>query len=320
MPAAFALLCTLFAPAAAQPAGKIPVVGMLLKATIADHRRIDTAFRRGLRERGYDVGRDIMVTYAAADGQVERLPGLAAELVRRKVDIIVTLGGAPLVAAMRATRTIPIVVGVAGDYVAAGYVKSLNRPGGNVTGMSTLAPDLLGKQLQILKEIAPNLAKVGIMRVRGIPHAVQIKQARAVAPRLGLGLFVVEVNGAADLPGAFRRLAETRVGALVVLRSGFLVRLRREIAARALQARLPTMFGHVHEVEAGGLIGYGADTVALWREAARYVDKILNGADPAGLPIYQTRNFLLTVNLKTAKSLGITMPRSILLRADKVIE
>jgi len=313
-------VAVLAAPAAAQPARKVPVVGMLLKATVADHVRIDTAFRRGLTDLGYVIGRNIRIRYAAAEGLQERLPALAAGLVRQKVDIIVTLAGAPLLAAMKASRTIPIVVGVAGDYVAAGYVKSVNRPGGNVTGMSTLAPDLMGKQLQILREIVPGLSKVAIMQVPGIAHATMIRQARVEAPRLGLGLVVVDVTGAADLPSAFRRMADAGVGAFIVLRSGFLVRLRRQIAARARAARLPSMFGHVHEVEAGGLIGYGADTVALWHEAARYVDKILKGADPAEMPIYQTRNFLLTVNLKTAKALGITIPRAILLRADKVVE
>lgn len=318
--AAIILIITVPPPAADQTAREIPVIGMLLKATVADHVRIDTAFRRGLRERGYEVGHNFRITYAAADGRAERLPGLAVDLVRKKVNVIVTLDGAPVIAAMRATKTIPIVVGVAGDYVAAGYVNSVNRPGGNVTGMSTLAADLMGKQLQLLKETVPGLSKVGILRVPGIAHATQVRQAQAAAPRLGLELAVVTINGAEDLPRAFREMAAARVNAFIVLRSGFLVRLRRDVTALALKARLPSMFGHVHEVEAGGLIGYGADTVTLWREAAGYVDKILKGARVAELPIYQTRYFLLTVNLKTAQALGIRFPPSILLNADKVIE
>jgi putative ABC transport system substrate-binding protein len=224
-------------------------------------------------------------------------------------------------AAMKATRTIPIVVAVSGAFVGQGYAKTLSRPGGNVTGQSTMAPGLIGKQLQLLKEVAPSLSRVAIIRnARSPSHDIQIRQAEAPARSLGLGLVVVGVAGGSDLPGAFKRIAAERAGAVLVLRSGFLIRLNRQIVALTRKAALPTMFGHVREAAGGGLLAYGADTKAMYRGAAYYVDKILKGANPAEMPVSQATKFNLTVNLKTAKALGITIPRSILLRADEVIE
>jgi putative ABC transport system substrate-binding protein len=279
-----------------------------------------TAFYKGLRDLDYVEGRNIVIERRFADGNRDRLARQAAELVRLNVDVIVCVGAA-VQAVIRATRTIPIVVAVAGDFVARGWARSLRRPGGNVTGLSTLALGLMGKQLELLKETVPSLSRVGIVHSpdnRG--HANLIRQAKEAAPVLGLGLIAIPVEGAADLPAAVRRMKAEGIDGIVVLRSGFLLRLRGQITTLSRAARLPSLFGHGREAAAGGLMAYGADTRTLFRGAAAYVDKILKGAKPAVLPISQARKFNLTVNLKTARALGITFPRSIMVRANKVIE
>ncbi len=316
---ALAAIC-FSATALAQTAEPVPRVGFLMKqAGPAMERRIE-AFRSGLRELGYTEGQNIEILYRSAEGDDKRLPGLVADLLRRKVDVIVTLGGAPAIEARKATRTIPIVLVVAGDLVSQGLVESVSRPGGNITGLSTLAPDLMGKQLELLKELVPALSRVAIIRFPESSHDSMVHQAESVAPRLGLDLVVVEVGGAAALPAAFRRIGAAGANGIVVLRSGFLTILKERIAAMARAAGLPTVFGHREEVEAGGLLSYGADTTAMFRGSASYVDKILRGAKPADLPVAQSMRFLLDVNLQTAKALGISVPQSILLRADLVIE
>ncbi len=306
-------------PAAAQEAGKVYRIGILHMNDVAKSASTPGFFQR-LRDLGYVEGRNITILRRSARGQPHRLPEMAAELVRLKVDVIVGTGGSARVA-IKATRTIPIVVTVAGDYVTRGWAKSLRRPGGNVTGLSTMALGLMGKQLELLKETVPSLSRVAVVAVAGNRgHAGQIRQAKQAAPVLGLGLVAIPVKGAADLPAAFRRMKVDGVDGVVVLRSGFLLGLRGRITALAREAGLPTMFGHGREAAAGGLMAYGADTTALWRDAASYVDKILKGADPAELPISQATKFNLVVNLKTAKALGITVPPSILIRATEVIE
>ena len=307
-------------PVAAQQAGKIPTIGFLHPSDRLTANSRISPFLQGLRDRGYVEGRNIRIVWRFAEGERKRLPALAAELVRLKVDVIVGTGAIGQ-AAMRATRTIPIVITVASDYVSRGWAKTLRRPGGNVTGMSTLALGLMGKQLQLLKEVVPSLTRVAILHTsdhRGL--AEQVRQAKGAAPNFGLGVIAIPVEGAADLPAAFRRMKAEGIDRIVVLRSGFLLRLRGKITTHFREARLPSLFGHVSEVAAGGLMAYGADTKAMLRGAATYVDKILKGANPAEMPISQSTKFNLTVNLKTAKALGITIPRSILLRADKVIE
>ncbi len=305
--------------AAAQQAGKIPKIGFLHPGNFANSTRIP-AFIQGLRDFGYVEGRNILIEYRFAEGKSERLSALAADLVRRKVAAIVCPGGAAQ-AATQATSTIPIVVAVASNFVARGWAKSLRRPGGNVTGLSTQASGLAGKQLELLKETVPGLSRVAIVAFAGNRgHAHQIRRAKEAAPVLGLDLVAILVAGAADLPAAFRQMKAERVDGIVVLRHGTFVHLRREVVALAREAGLPTLFGHRVEVAAGGLMAYGADTKALYRGAAAYVDKILKGADPAELPISQATKFNLTLNLKTAKQLGITIPPSILYRADKIIK
>ena len=308
-------------PAYAQQAKEVPLVGVLQKGGSKGSSPHAVAFRQGLRDLGYVEGRNIKIIYGSAKGKKGLFPGLVADMLRLKVDVIVSSGGAPVRAAMKATRTIPIVVAVSGAFVGQGYAKTLSRPGGNVTGLSTMAPGLIGKQLQLLKEIVPSLSRVAIIGITGSSsHDIQIRQAEVPARALGLGLAVVGIAGGSDLPGAFKRIAAARAGAIMVLRSGFLIRINRQIVALARKAGLPTMFGHVREVAGGGLLAYGADTKAMYRGAAYYVDKILKGANPAEMPVSQATKFNLTVNLRTAKALGITFPQSILLRGDKVIE
>ena len=315
---AFAILVSAH-PASAQQAGKVYRIGFLHVLNIAKSSG-SQAFFQGLRDLGYVEGRNIIIERRSAKGKRDRLPELAAELVRLKVDVIVGTGAIGY-AAMKATRTIPIVITVAGDYVSRGWAKTLRRPGGNVTGLSTLALGLMGKQLQLLKEVVPSLSRVAIFYTpdnRG--HANLVRQAKEAAPIFGLGLIAIPVDGAADLPAAFRRMKAEGIDGIVVLRSGVFIRLRGQITTHFREARLPSLFGHGREAAAGGLMAYGADTKALFRAAASYVDKILKGANPAEIPISQATKFNLTVNMKTAKALGITFPPSILLRATKVIE
>jgi len=303
----------------AQGAGKIPKIGFLHSANLANAVSAREFFH-GLRELGYVEGRNITILRRSARGDRRRLAEMAAELVREKVDVIVTHGGAAPTA-IEATSTVPIVVSVAGDYVARGWAESLGRPGGNVTGLSTQAAGLMGKQLQLLKETVPGLTRVAILAVAGHRgHAEQIGRATEAAPVLGLGIVAIRVEGPADLPAAFHRMKGEGVDGMVVLRHGTFVHARDRITTLARAAGLPSLFGHVVEAEAGGLMAYGADTQALFRGAAAYVDRILKGADPAELPISQATKFNLTVNLRTAKALDITFPRSLLLRADRVIE
>lgn len=306
-------------PAAAQRAAKIPRIGILHPNDIAASSSTHPFFQR-LRELGYVEGRNLTILRRSARGQQHRLPAFADELLRAKVDIIV--GPASGVwAAVERTRTIPIVVAVGSNLVARGWARSLRRPGGNITGVSTMAPDLAGKQLQLLKEAVPDLSRVAVVAVADNPtHAEEVKHAMQAAPALGLDLVTVPIKGPAGLDGAFRRIRNEKAGGIVVLRHAILLGMRKQMAARARQARLPTVFGHRREAAAGGLMAYGADTKALWRNAADYVDKILKGANPAELPISRSTKFNLTVNLKTARALGIAFPRSILLRADRVIE
>ena len=314
--------CLVFAPLAvdAQQAGKVYRIGFLSKRSISAMQGRLEAFRQGLHELGYVEGKNIKILFLSAVGRGERFPALVAELINQKVDVIVTLGGDPVRAAMKATKIIPIVVAVAGDFVGRGYAKSLSRPGGNVTGLSTMAQDLMGKQLQIFKEAVPTLTRLAIIRFPGKAHVGLVQQAKVAASSLGLRIIPINVDGASALPGAFRRISAEGADGILVLRSGFLLRLRGQILALARKAALPTMFGHRQEAESGGLIAYGTDTNALFRGSARYVDKILRGANPAEMPVARPTKFHFVVNLKTANALGITFPPSILLRATEVIE
>jgi putative tryptophan/tyrosine transport system substrate-binding protein len=306
----------------AQPAGKIPQIGFLVAASASDsaYARLIEAFRQGLRDLGYVEGRNIVVEYRYADGKYERLPALAAELVRLKVDVIVSHGTNAPLAAKKATSAIPIVMTSAGDPVGSGLVSSLARPGGNVTGLSLMIPELGGKRLQLLKEILPGLSRVAVLWNAANPYAsLVVREMEATATTLGVQLQSLVVRGPDDFEGALAAATTGRAGALTAVEDPLTITKRRQIVDFAAKRRLPAIYGVKEFVDAGGLMSYGANFADLWRRSATYVDKILKGAKPADLPVQQPTKFEFVINLKTAKALGLTIPPSVLLRADEVI-
>ena len=278
-------------------------------------------FRQSLRELGYVEGHNIAFHGGFADGHSDRLPALAAELIHQNVDIIVAASPPAIRAAKDATHTIPIVMITADDPVRSGYVVSLARPGGNVTGVTFLAVSLFAKQMELLKQIIPGLRRVAFLWDPTMPTTTQdLADVRAAAWALGLELQVVEARGSGDYDGAFAAMAKGRAGALVSTGSPTLIRDRRLVVSLAAKRRLPTIYGLKEDAEAGGLMSYGPGQADFVRLAAGYVDKILKGAKPADLPVEQPTKFELVINLKTAKALGLTIPPSLLQRADQVIE
>ncbi len=278
------------------------------------------AFRQGLRDLGYVEGQNLVIEERYAEGRAERLPALAAELIGAKVDVFVASGAAAGLAATRAATVLPVVC-VTGDLVATGLVSSLARPGGNVTGFSLLSEDLTVKWLELLKEALPKLARVGVLvdTSPGVQPA-QRQRAETTAPRLALGLVMLEAADADSIDRAFARAAREHVGGLVVASSTVFAGRNHQIVALAEKHRLPAMYEHRDFVEAGGLMSYGPDLRDVFRRAAVYVDRILKGAKPAYLPVEQPTKFELVINRKTAKALGLTIPPSLLLRADEVIQ
>jgi len=241
--------------------------------------------------------------------------------VRLKVDVIVTAAPAATEAAKRATSTIPIVFGVSGDPIASGLVASLARPGGNITGLASIAPEVVGKQLELLKEVAPKISRVAILQNPSNPgHPVVVRQAEAAARALGVQLHVAQARTPSELDGAFARMRGERMDGVLVVRDALVLAQRTQIAALAAKSRLPAVYGFRENAEAGGLMAYGANVPLMYRRAATYVDKILKGAKPADLPVEQPTKFELVINLKTAKALGLTIPPSLLQRADEVIQ
>jgi putative ABC transport system substrate-binding protein len=310
----------LFAPrgAEAQQTEKVRRVGFLSAAIPGSS--VDDAFRQGLREHGYVEGQNLLIEWRFAEGRYDRLPGLAAELIRLKVEVVVTLSTEAALAAKKATASIPIVFTQVSDPVATGVVSSLARPGGNLTGFSMLAVDLTGKRLELFKEAVPSLKSVIILARRGSPvNALAWKEAQIAAPKLGLEARLVEVRDAEELEPAFTTMARERAGGVVLVPSSFLVTHRIQIAELAMKRRLPvlgwTMFAHDD-----ALITYGASTSDVLRRAGGHVAKILSGAKPGDLPVEQPTKLELVIDLKTAKALGLTIPQSVLLRADHVIE
>ena len=268
------------------------------------------AFRHGLRELGYVEGQNIAIEHRASGWNFEQLPGLAAELVRMKVDLIVTANTRATAAAKEATRTIPIVFTVSGDPVAEGLVTSLARPDGNLTGLATISPELVGKQLEMLKGIVPKLTRVAILTNPTQPsHAAAVRQAEVAARALGLQVQPLKARTSSEIEAAFASMSSQRAGGLLVLRDAEFRTHRAEITAHAAKRRLPAIYGLREEAEAGGLIAYGASVPQLFRRAAGYVDKILKGARPAELPVEQPTTFELVINLKTARALGLPIPR-----------
>jgi putative tryptophan/tyrosine transport system substrate-binding protein len=283
------------------------------------------AFRQGLRDLGYVEGHSVVIEYRDAAGQLGRLPALAAELVALKVDAIVTGGGTPAaLAAKHATEILPIVFPAAADPVTDGLVASLARPGGNVTGLSLLAPELVGKRLEQFKQAVPGVSRVAVLwQPGGLGERTEmdtLKGADIAARALGMRLQFVEARGPADFERAFSDMARARADALAVLPSPTFLYERRRLVDLAAKNRLPTVFAFREYVDAGGLMSYGPDIADMYRRAATYVDKILKGAHPRDLPIEQPTKFELVINLKTAKALGLTIPPSLLARADEVIQ
>jgi putative ABC transport system substrate-binding protein len=312
-------LALLIAPlaAAAQPAGRSPRIGILRPGSPPDP--LLDAFRQGLRELGYDEGRNISIEYRWAEGRDERLSGLAAELVRLKMDVIVAGVGA-VEAVMRVTTTIPIVMPVSTDPVRAGLVTSLARPGGNITGVTTLSGELPGKWLELLKEAVPGISRVAVLwDSAGDPS--QVRTSETAARSLDVRLHVLKVNRADNVESAFVEARKREAGALIVVGSPLFYVHRARLVELAARHRIPTIYAQREfVVGSGGLMSYGADYRHLFQRAATYVDKILKGAKPADLPIEQPTKFELVVNLKTAKALGLTIPPAVLARADVVIE
>ena len=298
---------------------KVYRVGFLLGATGEAVASLFHALKEGLRERGYVEGRNIAFVERYGNGKLERLPDLAAELVRLKVDVIVTGTNPHVVAARQATSTIPIVFVFAADPVSAGFVASLARPGGNVTGLtSDASAELWAKFLSLLTEVVPRLSRVGVLQQ--ISSQVGFAELDAASRKLNVSLEVVDFQRPEDIDSAFATMISKRVEALLVVGGPLNYLLRQEIAAAALKHRLPTMANVTQFAQAGMLMSYGPDLEDEWRRAAVYVDKILNGAAPGDLPVEQPTTFEFVINLKTAKALGVSIPAAILAAADKVIE
>ena len=303
----------------AQPVGKLPTVGFLGAGSPSGWTKWTAAFVRRLHELGWVEGRTVAIDYRWAEGQSDRYAEIAAEFVRLKVDVIVSVGSAAIVA-RQVTSTIPIVFTLSADPVGDGMAASLARPGGNVTGLSIQAIDVAGKRLEILREVVPSLRHLAILAEAGnFGSALERNKVEAAAKTLGLEVVIQELRSADDIAAAFSAVND-RAEALYVLSNPLANTNRAHINALALTGGLPTMHGFRDYVEAGGLISYGPNTADLFRRAGDYVDKILKGAKPSDLPIEQPTKFELVINLKTAKSLGLTLPSTLLTRADDVIE
>ena len=309
--------------AEAQQAAKVARIGYLTP-NIAANPHLSEAFGQGLRDLGYVEGRNVVIEYRSAEGKFERLPALAAELVALKVDVIVAPNTVAALAAKQATRTVPIVFAVDADPVTSGLVTSLARPGGNVTGLSVLAPELVGKYLELLTQAVPGVSRVAVLWQPGSlgerTEKDMLKEAEVAARALGVRPQFVEARGPADFDRAFSDMTRARAGALTVLPSNMFANERRRLVDLAAKNRLPAVYPFREFVDAGGLMSYGATLADLYRRAATYVDKILKGRKPADLPVEQPTKFEFVINLKTAKALGLTIPRSVLIRADQLIE
>ncbi len=311
----------------AQQAAKIPRIGFLA-LNLAAGSHVPEAFRQGLRDLGYVEGRNVVIEHRDAEGKPERFPALAAELVALKVDVIVTSGGtAAALAAKQATTTLPIVFASVGDPVGEGLVSSLARPGGNVTGLSVVVPELVGKSLELLKQAVPGVSRVAILlKPDSMPDRARkerLETAEVAARALGVRLQVVEARGPENFDRAFSDMTRARtdaLDALFVLGTPVFTFERRRLVNLVAKNRLPAVYSWREFVEVGGLMSYGPDLGDLSRRAATYVDKILKGAKPGDLPVEQPTKFELVINMRTAKALGLTIPQSLLLRADEVIE
>ena len=309
------------APEAQQPKHVHRIGALSGQGTTPGRGSFVEAFLEGMRALGYVEGQHFVLEYRGVEGQHERLPALAAELVQLQPEVIVAQGTPAALAAKDATTTIPIVMVGVGDPVGSGLVASLARPGGNLTGLSVLSPDLVGKQLEFLKEVLPTVASVAVLWNPANPvAALMVREAAVAAQRLGVELHLVEARGPEAFDSAFAAMTSAHAGALLVLGDALVFQHRRRLTELAAMSHLPTMYQGRALVEVGGLISYGVSLLDSWRRGATYVDKILKGAKPADLPVEPPMKFELVINLKTAQALGITMPPSLLLLADEVIQ
>jgi putative ABC transport system substrate-binding protein len=308
--------------AEAQQPKKVPRIGYITAAPLSAMASRTDAFRQGLRELGYVEGKNIVVEWRSADGKVDRIPALSAELLRLNVELIVTGGGAVTRPLKKASLTIPIVMAQDTDPVGNGFAASLAHPGGNITGLSTLVPELSGKRLELLKEIVPKLSRVALFATSTDPGYAQArKEMEATAAAFGLAFQYLEVRDSQDLESVFRAAAKERTDAVLMNVSGPIgIPHRKEIAKLAAKNRVPVSYNLPDYVEAGGLMSYGVNFPDLYRRAATYVDKILKGAKPADLPIEQPTKFEFIINLNAAQQIGLTIPPNVLARADKVIK
>jgi putative ABC transport system substrate-binding protein len=306
--------------AAAQQAGKVPRIGFLFYGSPGPSPEVE-AFRQGLRELGYVEGQNIAIDYRFASGQVERLPELAAELVRLKVDVIVTPTTPASLAAKQATSTIPIVFAGVADAVGAGLITSFARPGGNITGLASISAELGGKRLELLKEVVPKASRVAVLyNPADRSNVLALRVLQESAPALRLTLQPLEVRGPGEFEGAFVAMTRERAHALFGAAGVLTFEHRKVLVDLTAKSRIPAMWGHRQFVDAGGLMSYAVNWYDQLRRTATYVDKILNGAKPADLPVEQPTKFELVINLKAAKALGLTIPPSLLQRADEVIQ
>jgi ABC-type uncharacterized transport system substrate-binding protein len=306
--------------AAAQRAGKVYRIGFLWDSPAVWPHALE-AFRQGLRDLGWVEGRNIVIEYRWTEGRFDRLPSLVEELVRLKVDLIVAPTSIYTGAAKRATSTIPIVFASHADPIGSGHVTSLARPGTNATGLTVVMSETMAKSLELLKGAVPGLTRVAVIWDPATPsHAPAMKAVEATGRALGLRLQPLAVRSVTEFDSAFSAIVQERAGAVLVLSTPLFMGGAKRLAELAMTHKLPTMFGPREHVEAGGLMSYSPDRADLYRRAAIYVDKILKGANPADLPVQQATKFELVINLKTAKALGLTIPQSMLVRADQIIE
>jgi ABC-type uncharacterized transport system substrate-binding protein len=316
-----AMLFALCSSAEAQQPTKISRIGFLGASSAFTLAARIEAFRQGLRELGYVEGKSIVIEYRWAEGKFDRLPALAAELVRLKVDVIVTGGTTSTRAAKKATVTIPIVMGFDNDPVGNGFVASLAHPGGNITGLSTLAPEISGKQLELLKEIVPRLSRVAVLGSSTTPGTAQARrEIELAAGALKVQLQYLDVLSPKDIETAFQAASKGHADAVLALTNPILNQNRKALADLAVKNRLPAIYYSAEFVEDGGLMTYSVSTTDPFRRAAVYVDKILKGAKPAELPVEQPQKFEFIINLKAAKQIGLTIPPNVLVRADRVIK
>ena len=310
-----------FACFAQQQRPKVARIGLLEASSASSSAKLREALIRGLRELGYMEGKNIIIEERWAEGNYERLPGLAAELVQMKMDVIVAGSTPAIQAAQRATTTIPIVMVRVGDPVGSGLVASLSRPGRNVTGLSNMSAEVASKYLELLRAAVPKLSRVTVLVNPANPiHSDSLKRVQATEKTNSVKISPVEASTASQIEAAFSAMKQERAGALILLPDPFFLAQARRIAELAAQQRLPTMFWTRDAVDSGGLMSYGQNSAEHYYRAATYIDKILKGAKPGELPVEQPTKIELVINLKTAKAIGLTIPQELLLRADKVIE